>query len=152
MRDKVRDWIMENYFEIYKQQNQSLRLCEEFLVENIERETIVRMSKFIAGEIGSSGYMAKEIFEQETMKLRNGVYHFMQENWKEMNQEEIQNDLSKKFLMNMISFSFEIPNFKEQRYQNQEKEEEARNKKREEPIQKDNAANEEKPELKKTKK
>ena len=36
LRDKVLDWIMDNYFKIYHEQNQSLRLCEEFLAKNVE--------------------------------------------------------------------------------------------------------------------
>jgi len=50
LRYKVLKWITENYFEIYQKQNQSLRLCEEFLTNNIERRTIERISQFIVGE------------------------------------------------------------------------------------------------------
>jgi len=88
---------------------------------------------------------AKRIFEQETMKLRDRVFCFMQENWKEMNQEEIAEALPKKLFRDMISYMLETSNFnnmKENEGADEEEEnvknESARGRKREEPIQKDN--------------
>jgi len=113
LRDTLLDWIMKNYFEIYREQNQSLRECEEFLVKNIEVETIARISAFLAGDSGwgdergsfiksyqifalldeplscrhniydEAERKAREVFEKETMQLR-GAIHFVKESWKEM--------------------------------------------------------------------
>ena len=201
LRDKVFDWILKNYFEIYQKQNKSLRLFEEFLTKNIGRKTIGRIFQFIVGAGGSESFIksyksykknlaglkvmdsaehhpddydeeesmelnvfegefmflrrekawiqkqtdealeneAKEIFEQETMKLRGRVYCFKQENWKEIKQGPIAKDLPKDFLMEVISFLVETPNLNEKN---------ARGRKRNVPIQEDHETAEN-PELKK---
>jgi len=177
LRDEALNWIIENYFEIYQKQNQSLRLCEDFLAKNVKKETIARISQFIAGESGWKSFrrsendeeklasdQANEVFEQETKKLRERVYSFMQENWEEMNQEETEKVFPRKLFRDMISYMLENPNLNEKKHKNQENEEaeqgdfeenvkngKARGRKRKEPIQKDNEPAG-KPELKKTKK
>jgi len=197
----ILDWITENYFKIYQEQNQSLRLCEEFLVKNIEVETFVKISKFIAEKTFKTSYTwfmweerplahrqkedgearreamreakreGKEIFKRETMKLRDAMYCFMQENFEEIKEETIANHLPENFLMGMVAHI--LPNLNRNKSlslnKDQENEEakqgdigenddkenvkngQTRGRKRREPIQKENEASE-KPELKKTKK
>lgn len=89
---------------------------------------------------------AKKIFEQETMRLREGVYCFMQENWKEIERDDILEYLSKKVFMEMIVYMMKNPKSEDQKEAS-----DVKGKKRIEPSQKDHEATEN-PELKKTKK
>jgi len=134
-------------------------------VKNIEKETIVRLAQFITGE-GSSNrktftkkYMevtssqgeikkANRIFEQETKILREGVYSFMRENWGEMNQEETEKTFPRKLFRDMLSYVFIT---QELGLKEKVRNEVIKDRKRKEPIQKENVPVE-KPELKKTKK
>ena len=179
LRDKVLDWIIDNYFDIYQEQNQNLRLCEEFLAKNIERGTIVKISQFISRAGGRNSFIksyrncvkskpdqakrgAEGVWEQETMQLRGRVCSFLQENWKEIKQGPIGKDLPQGFLIEILSILFETPNLNEKKsvqqcnFEESGEEKEVKNGKlrslkRNEPLQKDSEADGN-PELKKTKK
>jgi len=116
LRDKVLDVLLnENYIKACQNDKNNLGFYEDFLLQNIEINTISSIAKFL----GSMKYkelmpsdeddlsyleISKTSFEQETANLKNAAFIFIRENFQEIRQKSIHIQFPLEFFADFVQY------------------------------------------------
>jgi len=172
---KAFDFILQNFEKIHQKGKNDIKYSEDFLIQNMTRGNIQKLMQFLEtfAPDNSDDSDDSDSFsdaKKETANLREAVYGFLQRNWEDPQIKRITKKCSKAFLLDVISYlapklenveteikreedEFLIKEEEENLIKNQPARETKRIHKRKEPGKpgKENIQ-EERPELKKTKK
>jgi len=76
-RNQALNFVLDNFFEIHENEKGNIQLYEDFLLKNIEIDTIPPLADFLGQE---QKKYREEIFEKSTIHLKEAVFSFIEEN------------------------------------------------------------------------
>jgi len=114
LKKQAFDIVLENYISISQKQQENLRFYEDFLIRNVEMDTITRLANFISGERykelmpqethWNGETEAKGVFEQITINLQGHVFGFAHQNFKIIREKHMIPAIEKDFFVDLVSY------------------------------------------------
>jgi len=104
--------FIENYIKTCHETKQDTKPYEDFILKNIEMNSIQRIAKFLSSNQSSKQVITDEnsspseiendkiLFDKMTVKLKSAVFGFLYENFEELKDKEIMKNLPVDFLVN----------------------------------------------------
>jgi len=104
LRKKAFNIILQNYIKIFKNQKQNLQFYQNFLIKNININTIEKFAKLISSHPAKYFKTSQKLSEQDNINLKEAVLMFIRENFKEIKREKIHLKLPNQILIDALSY------------------------------------------------
>jgi len=123
LKDKIFDIVFDNFLDALQSQKENLRFYEDFLIKNVNMDTIVSLANWISDESSEHVRLfarrsygnarndtlkrVRDIFEQNTINLQRQVLDFADKNFEALQEKDMIKDIEKNFFVKLVSYGIQ---------------------------------------------